>query len=374
MDETPNTKVAINSLASTGIGTTSRIIRRSPPSQEPRKKRLNWPYVMLSLLIGTLLWFGVDLKRMEDMSMEVEIEYQRQLPADWQFASPPLRTARITVRGTRQEISGIRKEELMLEPEFPPGALDGDVYDGMLTLLPAQVRGLPPGIEVQSVSPPTTPIHLSKTITRYLTVEAGEITGAPQEGYAFNKVHQIDPPAMPVTASREFLAKIGPGDVIRTREFSVEDGKGLVGGMVALQPLEKDGEIVDVPGFVYMTVELDEIPVEREFEERFEVRALIDSPFDRYANLNISPPSVKVAVAGPKSVIDKLGAGEIVIYADIRDRVPAAPGEFNLKCKAITPSRVRVIRIEPDTVKWITRESGASASPDATSGDAGSKP
>jgi hypothetical protein len=164
---------------------------------------------------------------------------------------------------------------------------------------------------------------------------------------------------MPITASREFLSKLSSTDVIRTNEFSVDGGKGLVGGMVGLQPIEKDGEVVEVPGFVYMTVEMDEIPVEREFEELFEVRALIDSPFDRYSNLTISPPSVKVAVTGPKSVIDKLGAGEIVIYADIRDRVPAAQGEFNLKCKAMTPGRVRIVRIEPDTVKWLARESEA---------------
>ena len=369
MEETSNTKVTVK----TPMGTTSRIVRRVPPSQEPRKKRLHWPYVVLSLLIGTMLWFGVDLKRMEDMTLDVEVEYRRQLPADWQFAVSPIRTARVTVRGTRQEIAGIRKEELMIEPEFPPGALDGDVYDGMLTLLTTQVRGLPPGIEVQAITPQITPIRLAKTVTRYLTVEAGEITGQPKDGYVFTRVVQIDPPAMPVTASQEFWSRISSNDVIRTRPFSIDGSDGPVSGMVGLEPLEKDDEVVDVPGSVYMTVALDEIPVEREFEELFEVRALIDSPFDRYANLNISPPSVKVAVSGPKSEIDKLSAGMVVIYVDIRDRIPAAPGEFNLKCRAITPARVRVTRIEPDTVKWITKEPGASASPDAPSGDAGSK-
>ncbi len=350
----------------TSIRTGSRTLRRvgvPPVSRQPQKKRLNWPYALLSLLIGSLLWFGVDLKRMEDLTLDVEVEFQRQLPADWRFSVPPVRTARVTIRGTRQEISAIRKEELMLEPEFPPGALDGDVYDGMLTLLPTQVRGLPAGIEVQSINPQVTPIRLSKTITRYLTVAAGAITGAPQEGFTVGKVQQIDPPAMPVSATREFLAKIGPSDVIKTREFSVDGGRGLVGGMVGLEPLEKDGQRVEVPGMVYMAVELDEIPAEREFSEPFEVRALIDSPFDRYAGLNISPPSVKVSVSGPKSVVDKLSAGEITIYADLRDRVPAAPGEFNLKCRAITPARVRVTRIEPDTVKWLTRENGGPAAP-----------
>lgn len=360
MDDTPNTK--------TKITTSSRVVRRPPPPQSGQKKGLNWPYALLSLIIGTLLWFGVDLKRMEDMIIDVEVQYQRQLPADWKFVTPPTPTVKVTVRGARQEISGIRKDGLMLEPEFPPGALDGDLYDGMLTFLPTQVRGLPPGIEVTAVTPQITPIHLTKTITRYLTVEAGPVVGTPQEGYVVGRVLPLEPASMPVTASREFLSKLGSTDVIHTREFNVDGAKSRVGGWVALQPLEKDGEVVEVPGTVYMTVEVEETPVEREFPDPFEVRALIDSPFDRYSGLNISPPSVKVVVTGPKSVIDKLSPGEIIIYADIRDRVPAAAGEYNIKCRAITPSRVRVTRIEPDTVKWLTREAQTPETPPGING------
>lgn len=358
----------------TRISSTSRVVRRPPPpSSQSGKRRYTTSLVLLSLLIGTLLWFGVDLKRMEDMSIDVEVDFQRQLPADWKFVEPPIRLARITVRGTRQEIAGIRKEDLMVEPTFPPGAFESDVYDGMLTLDAKQVRGLPAGTEVQSITPQVTPIRLSKIVTRYLSVDAGNIVGTPAEGYVFGRVQRIDPPAMPIAASREFLSKIGSSDVIRTREFNIDGAKGLVGGIVALEPFKKDGETIEVPGHVYITVELDEIPAERRFDQPFEVRALIDSPFDRYANLNISPPSVQVTVAGPKSIVDRLNAGDILIYADIRDRIPAAPGEYNLKCKAITPSRVRVTRIEPDTVKWITRENGAAASPDPNVGEAGTK-
>lgn len=351
MEDTPNTSVDIATGSSTSG---SRTIVRRGGKAEPARRRLHWPYLLLSLIIGALLWFGVDLKRMEDLSLDVEVEYQQDLPAEWQFMEPPVCSVRVTLRGTRQDVSAIRKEELAIHPEFPPGSLDGDEYNGTLTLLPTQVRGLPTGVEVASIAPEVIRVVLSKTITRYLTVEAGEIVGTPQAGYTVGKVHQIDPPAMPITATREFLSKITSTDVIRTREFNVDGGRGLVGGMVSLEPIEKDGEIVDVPGFVYMTVELDELPAERDFEDPFEVRMLIDSPFDRYADLNISPPSVRVSVSGPKSVIDSLASNDIVIYADIRERVPAAPGEYNLKCRAIAPNRIRVTRIEPDTVKWIT--------------------
>lgn len=362
MDDTHNTQVIMKNAQTAP----ARSVKRTGQSKFS-SPRLKWTYALVSVLIAVMLWFGIDLKRMEDMSFDVEIEFERQLPADWKFVVPPQASARVLIRGTRQEISSIRKEELMIEPEFPAAALEGDIYDGVVNLLPQQVRGLPAGIEVQSVTPQVISVRLAKTMTKWLTVEAGDIVGTPMDGYAVGRVHTIDPPAMPISGSREFLAKIGSADVIRTREFSVDGARGMVGGMVGLQPFEKDGEVVEVSGMVYMTVELDEIPVSRQFETPFEVRALIDSPFDRYANLNISPPTVMVTVTGPKSVVDKMGPGEIIIYADIRDRLPAAPGEFNLKCRAVTPSRVRVTKIEPDTVKWIIRE-GASASPEAAAG------
>lgn len=334
---------------------TKRVVKRTPPQPSSKKKGLNWPYLFLSILIGGLLWIGVDVKRMKEITLDVEVAYQSQLPADWKLVVQPQPTVRVVLRGPNQEISSIRKEEVILEPDYPKAALDGDTYDGGLTLLPAHVRNLPPGVDALSVTPPIIPIRISKIITRYITVEAGEIIGSPQDGYVVGKIHQIDPPAMPISASRDFLSKISSSDVIHTKPFSIDGGRGLVGGMIGLEPIEKDGEIIEVPGAVYMTVELDEIPDERQFDQPFEVRALLDSPFDRYGTLTLHPPSVMVTTAGPKAVIDKLNPSEIVIYADLRDRIPAATGEYNIRLKAITPSRVRVARIEPDTVKWVVK-------------------
>ncbi len=343
---------AIHAGKPTAISVSSRVVRRPPLAGGP-KKRVNYWLMLLSLTIGCLLWFGVDLYRMREKTFDVDIDYESQLPADWKFLSDPQRTIKLKLRGPNQVIENLGRDQAALEVEYPKNALEGDSYDGGINLQPSFLHNLPAGVEVLSFEPNVIKVRLSKLITRYITVGAGEIVGTPQEGYAIGKVHQIDPPAMPISASREFLSKITPSDVIRTKPFNVDNGKGLVGGMIGLEAFEKDGESVNVPGVVYMTVELDEIPAERRFDTPFEVRALIDAPFDRYDRLNITPPSVSVTASGPKMVVDKLGMGEIVIYADMKDRIPAAAGEFNIKLKAIAPARVKVAKIEPDTVKWI---------------------
>ncbi len=346
----------------TSSGVTRAAMRNPPPpGSAAQRRRLNLPYALVSLLIGAMLWFGVDFKRMRETVIAVDVRYEQQLPADWKFLSPPVRSVRVTLRGPNQAISALREEAVYIEPEYPRAVLDGDSYDGGLTLLPSQVKELPAGVDVLSVEPNMVGVGMAKMITRYLTVEAGDITGAPEPGYVVGGVRQIDPPAMPISASREFLSKLTATDVIRTRPFDVDGGRGLVGANIGLAPVVKDGEAVEVPGIVYMMVELEEIPAEREFEQPFEVRALVDSPFDRYGKLTLDPPSVAVSVAGPKSAVDKLGAGEVFVYADMRDRIPAAAGEFNIKLKAVVPPQVRVARIDPDTVKWIVREDGSAA-------------
>lgn len=323
----------------------------------PRMVRVNFLYALISLAIGCLVWFGIDIKRTEEREFEVEVEFTRQLPADWKFIEPPAGVVKVKLRGPRQDIANLRKEEMSVEPDMPGFSEQAaDYYDIAVPLVAANLRGVPVGVEVVSFEPDVLKARIAKTLSKYLTVVPGEITGAPAEGWVVGNIRQIDPPMMPVTGFGAFLAKLTPSDVLKTRPFSVEGGSGRVGGMVGLEPFEKDGETVRVPGMVYLTVELEEIPAQREFEQPFEVRALIESPFDRYSDLNVSPPSVKVTVAGPKTVVDRLREGDITIYADIRDRVPAAPGEFNLKCRAIVPPRVKVVRIEPDTVKWLTRE------------------
>ncbi|MDR1519781.1 MAG: hypothetical protein LBU23_06505 [Planctomycetota bacterium] len=329
----------------------------APPPRRLLGRKFDPKYALLSLGIGTLLWFGVDTKRQENRSIDIPIEFK--LPDEWKFTdeSQRPRTARITVRGSRQAIDAIhRRDELRLEPVFPEGALTGNVYNNMLALQSSQVRGLPAGLEVQDMTPEVIPVSLNRITTKQITVKEGDMAGTPQDGYRMGRVLRIDPPSVKVSAPHDFLSRLGASDVVRTKPLDITGRKGAFGLSVGLEPLEKDGAKVKAPGEVYVTLELEEIPTEREFSQPFEVRALIDSALDRRDAMKISPPSVKVTVAGPQSVIDKLSGGEITIYADMRERVPVADGEFTVKCRSLAPSWVRVIRIEPDTVKWLTRE------------------
>ena len=348
--------------------TSATLIRRQArPVAAPGWQQSRWPYVLFSLLLGSLLWIGIDTKRMQDTELVVDLGMQHIVPADWKNTVLSDSRIVVSVRGAKQLTSTIREDAISVEPNIPPEAFNGDVFEAKLGISPSQVRGLPPGVQAFAVKPEIISVRFDKMVTRYLPVEPGEITGTPASGYVIGRVSKPEPPDLPITGLKSVLDNLAPGDVIRTESLSVEGQRGTVKEWIKPMPFVKNGKTIDVDGIVSLTVELTEAPIEKTLELPLDVKALIDAPFNRYDNLAFSPPSVSVTVSGPKSAVDNLNPGEIVIFADIRERLPAAPGEYYMKCRYLAPPRVQIVKIEPDTVKWTTHENAptvAEAAPD----------
>lgn len=325
----------------------------------PGKRSSRGFYIILSLFLGAVLWAGIDMKRMKDAEFEVDLGLEQIIPADWKSTVLSDKKILVSVRGAKQTIASISQDSLLVEPKIPDTAFEGDMFEGRLGISPDQVRGLPPGVQAFAVTPNVITIRLDKVVTRYLTVEPGEILGTPAEGFVLGKVAKPEPPDLPVTGPKALLDNLSPDDVIRTSSLNVAGKRGTVKEWVKPLPFVKNGQVIDIDGTVGLTVDLVEAPVTKILEQPVDVKALIDSPFERYSDLTLSPPSVTVTVSGAKSVVDTLNPGEILVYADIRERLPAAPGEYNMKCRFIAPPRIQVVKIEPDTVKWVTRDAAA---------------
>ncbi len=91
-------KTSKDTVIAAAAANVSRAVRHSR-SPSPGKK-MNWPYLALSLVIGTLLWVGVDFKRMKELTIDIDVAYESHLPADWKFMTPPLRA--LKRRATRR--------------------------------------------------------------------------------------------------------------------------------------------------------------------------------------------------------------------------------------------------------------------------------
>ncbi len=320
------------------------------------KKSARWPTIVISLVLGTVLWFAIDTKRMQEAQLEVDLAVEQVIPAGWSITTLSANKINVQIRGARQANAAIVQDAIMVQPTIPREAFDGDVFEGTLGLTPSQVRGLPPGIQVLDVNPSTITVRFDKVVTRYLPVEPGEIVGQPAAGFIVGKIGKPEPQDMPITGPKTLLDNISHGDVIKTTGINVEGQKGTLTDWVKPLPFEKNGVTIPVDGTISVTVDLVEAPVVKTLDQPIDVKALIDSPFDRYNNLTLSPPSVKVTISGSQNIVDNLNPGEIVVYADIRDRLPAAPGEYTMRCRTLAPDKIKIVKVEPDSVKWVLRE------------------
>ncbi len=338
---------------------------RQVKPQAGRNKVQRWPYILLSLVLGALLWADIDMKRMQDSELVVELGLQQILPADWKATQLSTDKVTVSIRGTRQATSTIREDNLSIVPNISREAFESDVFEGRLGIAPTQVRGLPPGVQALSVKPDIIFMRLDKVATRYLPVKPGEVTGEPAPGFMVSKIGRPEPPDLPITGPKSLLDSLTPEDAIETPPLNVDGKKGTVREWLAPLPFNKNGIAIDVDGMVEVRVELLETPVIKTLEQPIGVKALIDAPFERHSDLTLSPPSVTVTVSGTKSAVESLSPNEIVVYVDIRERLPATPGEFNMKCRYIAPPRIQVVKIEPDTVKWITKDTAHNPRPAA---------
>ncbi|MCX7935355.1 MAG: hypothetical protein N3A66_08865, partial [Planctomycetota bacterium] len=69
----------------------------------------------------------------------------------------------------------------------------------------------------------------------------------------------------------------------------------------------------------------------------------------------LEPPAVKVTVEGAQILVSRLKASDLVVYIDMLDLVPTEKDAFSLRCRALAPEGIKVIRIEPPTVRWLRR-------------------
>ena len=122
-----------------------------------------------------------------------------------------------------------------------------------------------------------------------------------------------------------------------------------------LEPFVKDGyEAAPSQATVYATVELEMKPERREFTSVPLHLLLSPSPLGRmFADFRFAPTTVSVTLEGPPGTLDQLSARSVVAYADAQEAVAMQDGSYSLRCWAIAPHRGNVVKIEPESVRWM---------------------
>lgn len=303
----------------------------------------NWVLKLISLLLAVGFWFyvvgeeSIEITKTVPLEIIAPSEKLSVVKSSTSFVEVMLQSPRhlfsALSTGTvsvRHKIEGVRKGG---DYSFSVGA--GDF------LLPA------PEIRVVKVTPSFVTVTLDEVIVKKLSVEV-DLVGEPAYGYRVDHdAIELDPNAVLVEGPKAALEKI---DTIKTEPIQLVGRVRSFRRTVRIHP----GPEMRVTGEGLVEVQ---IPVKPEFAERelsdVPVKLLGTPSSDLYARLNTE--KIPVVLKGPRALLDKLTAGDILAYAEVeglKEGVQEIPVKLILPTDLAAKQEPPAVSIEVKKLKF----------------------
>jgi YbbR domain-containing protein len=176
---------------------------------------------------------------------------------------------------------------------------------------------------------------LEPVVKRTLPVSV-RLSGKPATGYMVGEA-SASPKTVSVQGPAEEVKRLS---TVETISVDVEDSRSAIKRTVRLST---DGKPLTLsPDQVEVSVNIEEQHVVREYD-RVDVQAK-----DFKGAYTVSPQSVKLRIAGPKSIVEKLDLTAENVYLDLRGM---SAGDHNVELSFNLPSEIRVIEQRPQRVR-----------------------
>lgn len=314
-------------------------------------RRLDVLTVLFSLLLGTLVWYYVNSRRIDTRTLRARVEIT--VPDHWQIDSALPRFRPVVLRGPQQLVQSLRPEDMRfsrrLEAPAGDGAKGAASRDVDIFLKADDLMGFPRDvIEVVDIPEPKISLSLVRPVRRYIPVTV-DLTGTLPDGYAIKSI-QHSPQYLPVVAPENYFDS---GLEIKTRPVDLNGRTKSFVSYVDLQPLIVRGRVISFSESVFTQFTVEPLPGRKEIEN-VPVGLLLATPMEKLGGHKIVPSHVAVRVEGYKNKLDALSARNLTVYIDSRDLGTSAQAEYTLKCHALPlgVDGARVVEIIPNEVKW----------------------
>jgi hypothetical protein len=143
--------------------------------QEKKRERLKFSLAaVLSLLIITGIWFGFTRSRDTVLAFNVPIEYVNR-PENLEILNTSSNEVRVQVNGSSALITSLRPSQVQVRVDLSE-ATEGDIP---FHITSANI-GLPPGVFLNKVEPPTVRVILSRSITKELPIQVDWVGRLPE--------------------------------------------------------------------------------------------------------------------------------------------------------------------------------------------------
>ena len=292
---------------------------------------------LLSLLLGSTLWYTVAREQGAEFAFSIPIEL-RDVPEGLEVIEESVQQVDVRLRGPAETLRGLTAQDLSVGVDL------SDAGAGTIVeyLSPEDVSA-PFGARVMRITPASLQIELDHTLEKEVNVIA-RVSGAPAAGFELNSI-ALQPNTVTVGGP---ASRIRDLDQVTTELLSAE---GLRQPYSRKVQLELD-PLVRLTGetSVVLTLNIVEERIQQELAD-ISVRAL---PEDVDASLVVN--AVQIVVDGPRSVVEGLSVAEQEqLEAEVRlDGLPA--GEHSVPVIVRVPNvdamrTLRIVSVKPEQIE-----------------------
>ncbi len=253
---------------------------------------------IFSLLLGISLWYAVAQEQGAEFAFAIPIEL-REVPEGLEVVRESVHQVDVRLRGPSEALRALSPQNLSVAVDLS----DADPGVQVVYLTPDDVD-VPFGARVMRVTPAIVEIELDRTLERTVNV-IPRVSDAPAEGFELYGI-ELSPSTVTV---------VGPSSQVRDLEqvttFPVS-AEGLRQPYSRSVGLELDPLVrLERAPRVDITLDVREVRVQREMDGV----PVASAPATVAAE--IAPKTLKVIVAGPKSLVEQLGEGALRAEARI---------------------------------------------------------
>jgi len=287
----------------------------------------NFGLKVLALVIALGLWLAGH--RDTERAIEVPVEF-RNIPQDLMVMDNRIDYVVLRLMGPRTLVSTLDSQTLKLSLDLA-GAKSGSASFP----LGADDFNVPRGVAIGRITPPVIHLRLEPVVKRMLPVTV-RLSGKPTAGYVIGET-AANPRTVSVQGPAEEVRRLS---TIETISVDVEDSRSAIKRRVRLST---DGKPLTLsPDQVDVVVNVEEQQVVREFD-RVEVQAK-----DFKGAYTISPQWVKLRLAGPKTVVEKLDLTADNVFLNLHGM---SAGDHNVELSFNLPPEIRVVEQRPQRVR-----------------------
>jgi YbbR domain-containing protein len=294
------------------------------------------PLKLVSLGLATLLWFVIAGEKTSEMGVSAPLELQN-FPKDLEVTGEPVDTVEVRLRASPGIIQRIAPGDVSAQLDLA-GLQEGR---HIVHLTDKSIR-MPFGVKVVKITPSILNLDLERTIQKVVPVKP-RLVGNPAAGFEVGEV-KAEPVDVRIAGPRTRVKGV---DEAFTEPLSVEGAQSNVSDVVNMGLEDPLLRVLGSPR-VRVTVRIREVEGERALDG---VPVAVEG-----ADAASKPPTVRVVVAGPASLLRSLTAADLRASADRQEgaspaeapiTVELAPGHAGLRIKEVAPPALSLRAARP---------------------------